>query len=60
MSIIKNFRNENYLDAMNLANKVVFNKNFEFDYILNINVAMKKILIIINSNSRIAKYKKVN
>ena len=44
---------------MNLANKVVFNKNFKSDYIFNINVVMKKILIVINSNSQIVKSKKV-
>ena len=44
---------------MNLANKVVFNKDFESNYILNINIAMKKILIVINSNLRAVKYKKV-
>ena len=44
---------------MNFANKIVFNKNFEFNNILNINIAMKKILIVINSNSQITKYRKV-
>ena len=55
---IKNFRNENYLDTMNFANKAVFNKNFKSDYIFNINITMKEILIVINSNSRVVKYKK--
>ena len=44
---------------MNLANKVVFNKDFEFDYIFDTNILMKEILIIINSNSQAIKYRKV-
>ena len=44
---------------MNFANKIVFNKKFEFDYIFNTDVAIKKISIVINSNSRIVKYKKI-
>ena len=56
---MKNLQNENYSDAMNLANKIVFNKKFEFDYIFNTNVAMKEISIVINSNSRTVKYRKI-
>ena len=44
---------------MNLANKVIFSKNSESDYIFNINVSMKKILIVINLNSQAAKYREV-
>ena len=51
LSTIKNLRNENYSDAMNLANKAVFNKNSESDYIFSTNVVMKEIFVIINSNS---------
>ena len=58
--IIKNLRNENYFDAMNLANKVVFNKNLEFDYIFNINIVIKEVLVVINLNSQVVKYKKLN
>ena len=56
---MKNLQNENYSDAMNFANKIVFNKKFEFDYIFNTNVAMKEISIVINLDSRAVKYKKV-
>ena len=56
---MKNFRNENYFDAMNLANKVVFNKEFKSDYIFNTNIAMKEVSVVINSNSRVVKYRKV-
>ena len=59
LSIMKNLRNKNYSDAMNLANKIVFNKDFEFDYIFNINIAMKEISDVINLNSWILKYKKI-
>ena len=59
MSIIKNFRNENYSDAMNFANKTIFNKNLKFDYIFNTNITMKEIFVVINSNSRTVKYKKI-
>ena len=51
LSTIKNLRNENYSDAMNLANKAVSNKNSESDYIFSTNVVMKEIFVIINSNS---------
>ena len=44
---------------MNLVNKVVFNKNSELDYIFNTNVSMKKISVVINSNSQAVKYKKI-
>ena len=56
---MKNFQNENYFDAMNLANKAVSNKKLEFNYILNINIAMKEISVVINPNSQAVKYKKV-
>ena len=59
LSTIKNFRNENYSDAMNFANKVISNKNFKSDYIFNINIVIKEISVVINPNSRAAKYKKI-
>ena len=43
---------------MNLTNKVVFSKNLKFIDVSCANVAMKEILIDINSDSRIVKYKK--
>ena len=58
LSTIKNVRNENDSDAMNLTNKVVFNKDSKSIDIFNVNVAMKKISIDINLNSRAIKYKK--
>ena len=58
LSAIKNIRNENYSNTMNLANKVVFNKNSKFIDVFRANVAMKKILVDINSDSRAVRYKK--
>ena len=43
---------------MNLANKVVFSKDSKFTDVLRADVAMKKIFVDINSNSRAVKYKK--
>ena len=43
---------------MNLTNKVVFNKDLKSTDILNVDVAMKKILIDINLNFQTVKYKK--
>ena len=54
----KNIRNENYLNTVNLTNKVVFNKDSKFINLFYINVTMKKVLVDINSNLRIVKYKK--
>ena len=48
--IIKNSRNENYLNAINLTNKVIINKNFKFIDIFYINIAIKEILVDINLN----------
>ena len=59
MLTIKNLRNENYSDAINFANKLIFNKDFKFDYIFNINIVMKEVFVVINSNSRVVKYKKI-
>ena len=56
--IVKNIDNGNWLNAVNLANKVILNKDLKFIEILNADVAMKKILIDINSNSQAVKYKK--
>ena len=56
---IKNIRNENYSNAVNLTNKVVFNKNLKFIDVSCANVAIKKIFININLNLRTAKYKKI-
>ena len=58
MSTIKNVCNENYSNAVNLTNKVVFIKNLKFIDILSANIAMKEILININLNLRAVKYKK--
>ena len=43
---------------MNLTNKVVFNKDLKLTDILRADVAMKKIFVDINSDSRAVKYKK--
>ena len=55
---IKNIRNENYSNAVNLTNKVVFSKNLKFIDIFCADVVMKKILVNINLNLQIVKYKK--
>ena len=55
---IKNIRNENYSNAMNLMNKVVFSKNLKFTDVLRADIVMKKIFVNINSDSRAVKYKK--
>ena len=55
---IKNIRNENYSNVMNLTNKVVFNKDSKSIDVSRANVAMKKIFVDINSDSRVVKYKK--
>ena len=44
---------------MNLTNKVVFNKDLKFTDVSRADVAMKKILVDINSDSRTVKYKKI-
>ena len=59
LSAVKNIRNENYSNAMNLTNKVVFSKNSKFIDVLRADVAMKKILVDINSDLRAVKYKKI-
>ena len=43
---------------MNLTNKVVFSKDLKLIDVLRANVAMKKIFVDINLNSRAVKYKK--
>ena len=58
LSIIKNIRNENCLDAVNLTNKGVFNKNSKLVDVFNTDVTMKKIFVDINSNSQAVKYRK--
>ena len=40
-------------------NKIIFNKNLKFIDVLRADVAMKKIFVDINSNSRTVKYKKI-
>ena len=55
---IKNIRNENYSNAVNLTNKVVFSKNSKLTDVLRADVAMKKFSVDINSVSRVVKYKK--
>ena len=42
---IKNIRNENYSNAVNLTNKVVFNKNSKFINVSCKDVAMKKFFV---------------
>ena len=55
---IKNICNENYLNAMNLTNKVFFSKDSKLTDVSNADVAMKKIFIDINSDFRAVKYRK--
>ena len=55
---IKNIRNENYSNAMNLTNKVVFNKDSKSIDVFRADITIKKILVNINSNSQAEKYKK--
>ena len=55
---MKNIRNENYSNAVNLMNEVIFNKNLKSINIFHVNIAMKKIFVDINSDSRVVKYKK--
>ena len=43
---------------MNLTNKVVFNKDSKSTDVLRADIAMKKIFVDINSDSRVVKYKK--
>ena len=43
---------------MNLTNKAVFSKDSKFTDVFRADVAMKKILVDINSDSRAVKYKK--
>ena len=59
MLAIKNIRNENYSNAMNLTNKVVFNKDSKFINVSRVDIIMKKIFVDINSDSRAVKYKKI-
>ena len=56
---IKNIRNENYSNAVNLTNKVVFSKDSKSIDVPRADVVMKKIFVDINSNSRVVKYKKI-
>ena len=58
LSTVKNVRNENYSNAMNLTNKIVFNKDLKSIDVFSANVAMKEILADINLNSWVVKYKK--
>ena len=44
---------------MNLTNKVIFNKNFKSIDVSCADVAMKKVFVDINLNSRAVKYKKI-
>ena len=59
MLAIKNIRNENYSNAVNLTNKVVFSKDLKSIDVSRADVAMKKIFVNINSDSRAVKYKKI-
>ena len=56
---VKNIRNGNYSNAVNLTNKVVFNKNSKLTDVFCADVAMKKIFVDINLNLRAVKYKKI-
>ena len=58
MPAIKNIRNENYPNAINLINKIIFSKDLKFINISCANVAMKEILVNINLNLQAVKYKK--
>ena len=58
LSAVKNIRNENYSNAMNLTNKIVFSKDLKSTDVFRADVAMKEILVDINSDSRAVKYKK--
>ena len=58
LSTIKNIRNENYSNVVNLTNKTVFSKNLKFIDVSRADIAMKELLVDINSNSRTVKYKK--
>ena len=55
---MRNIRNKNDSNAMNLTNKIIFNEDSKFIDISHINVSMKKIFVDINSDSRAVKYKK--
>ena len=59
MLAIKNIRNEKYSNAMNLTNKVVFNKNLKSTDVLRANIAMKEIFVNIDLDLRTIKYKKI-
>ena len=59
MFATENTRNENYSNAMNLTNKVIFNKDSKFTDVLRANIVIKEILVDINSDSRAVKYKKI-
>ena len=56
---IKNIRNGNYSNAVNLTNKVVFNKNLKFIDVSRTDITMKKFFVDINLNSRAVKYRKI-
>ena len=57
--MIKNIRNENCSNAVNLTKKIVFNKDSKFFDVFRADIVMKKILVDINTNSRAVKYKKI-
>ena len=52
--------NKDYLNAVNLTNKIVFNKNSKLIDVFCADVAMKKIFVNINLNLQIVKYKKTD
>ena len=54
----KKYSQSNYSNAINLTNKVVFNKDLKFINVSCADVIMKKIFIDINLNLRAVKYKK--
>ena len=56
---IKNIRNENYSNAVNLTNKAVFSKDSKLIDVSRADIAMKKIFVDINLNLRAVKYKKI-
>ena len=56
---VKNIRNENYSNAINLINKVVFSKDLKLINVSYANFVMKKFFVDINSDSQTVKYKKI-
>ena len=54
----KNIYNKNYLNAVNLTNKIVFNKDSKFINIFSVNIIIKEIFININLKNKLLNLKK--